>query len=93
MTNHLIKSFYSRYGEVSCGANFSCVGRKKSRGLFKNGNFIFNNEIIVNFLSLKLVQTYYQCLDSAITDHFDRLFLFILTLKTKICVMALLILA
>ena len=41
--------------------------------------------------SQKLTQTYYQCLESIIIAHFNRSFLLTLALKTRTCVMALLI--
>ena len=45
----------------------------------------------VNFWSQNLTQTYYQCLQFAITIHFNRTFLLTLALKTKTCVMTLLV--
>ena len=37
----------------------------------------------MTFENQKLVQTYYQCLEYAITAHFNISFLFTLALKTK----------
>ena len=47
----------------------------------------------MNFLSQKLVGTYYQSLESVITAHLNCLFLLTLTLRTMTCVMSLLVLA
>ena len=46
------------------------------------------NEIIVLFLSQQLN---YQCLESTISTHFNHSFLHTLAIKTKTCVMALLL--
>ena len=43
------------------------------------------------FSSQKLVQTYYQCLESIIIAHFNYLFLLTLALKTMPCVVTLLV--
>ena len=43
------------------------------------------------FWSQKLAQTYYQCMESTVVTHFNRSFLLTLALKTKTCVMELLV--
>ena len=53
------------------------------------GNFILWIKMIMKFWSQKLARTYYQCLESIIPTHFKCLFLLILALETRTCVMAL----
>ena len=56
------------------------------------GNYIHEIEIIVSFWNQKLVRTYYECLEYAITTHFNCSLL-TLTHKSRTCVMALLVLS
>ena len=60
---------------------------------FKKIVILFLTLNVVNFWSQKLAWTYCQCLEFAIIVHFNRLFMLTLAIKTKTCVMALVILA
>ena len=48
-------------------------------------------EINVNYVNQELVWTYYHCLESAMTAHFNHSFLLTLATKTRTCVMTLLV--
>ena len=53
-------------------------------------NLFLKLKLCVNFWSQKFAPTYYQCLEYAMTTHFNHSFLLTLTLKTRTYVMALL---
>ena len=72
---------------------FLCRKIKIKRIVIFFGNFILSIEMIVNFWSQKLAQTYYQSLEFVKTAHFNHSFLLTLALKTRTCVMTLLIAA
>ena len=88
--NQSLMNVYTRYGEVWSGANFPMYEDKNQEGC----NFLvilflkWNN---YEFWSQKFAQAYSQCLELTMTAHFDYSFLLTLTLKTRTCVVALLV--
>ena len=85
-----LKRFCTRYGEVQCDVNLSCVGRQKLGGLQPFSLILFLELKLLCIFGVKSWSEHIKrCLESTLTTHFNHPFLLTSTLKTGSCVMAL----